>query len=60
MKRKCFFLGFFSFWVSCVCVDAFSFLYSVMLSSVCVHLSSVCVDLLQVPGFTALAYVLVW
>ena len=33
------------------------FKYSVKLSSVCVLLLSVCVDLLQVPGFTALAYV---
>ena len=31
------------------------FKYSVKLSSVCVLLLSVCVDLLQVPGFTALA-----
>ena len=49
---------FFSFWVACVCADGVSFVYSVMLSSVCVLLSSVWVDLLQVPGFTALAYVL--
>ena len=35
------------------------FKYSSKLSSVCVVLSSVCVDLLQVPGFTALAYDLV-
>ena len=33
----------------------FVFLYSLMFSSVWVHLSSVCVALLQVPGFTALA-----
>ena len=39
---------------SCVCC----FKYSVKLSSVCVVLLSVSVDLLQVPGFTALAYVL--
>ena len=31
--------------------------YSVKLSSVCVLLLSVCADLLQVPGFTELAYV---
>ena len=41
------------FLVSVVCC----FKYSVKLSSVCVLLLSVCVDLLQVPGFTALAYV---
>ena len=34
---------------------ACNFKYSVKLSSVCVLLLSVCVDLLQVPGFTALA-----
>ena len=32
-----------------------AFLYSVILLFVCVLFSSVCVDLLQVPGFTALA-----
>ena len=26
----------FSFWVACVCADGMSFVYSVMLSSVCV------------------------
>ena len=39
----------FVFSVVCCCK------YSVKLSSVCVLLLSVCVDLLQVPGFTALA-----
>ena len=48
----------FSLWVACVCADGMSFVYSVMMSSVCALLSSVWVDLLQVPGLTALAYVL--
>ena len=43
-----------SFCFSCACC----FKYSVKLSSVCVVLLSVSVDLLQVPDFTALAYVL--
>ena len=43
----------FPFCFSCVC-----FKYSVKLSPVCLVLLSVSVDLLQVPGFTALAYVL--
>ena len=34
---------------------SYCFKYLVKLSSVCVILLSVCVDLLQVPGFTALA-----
>ena len=45
-----------SFCFSCACC----FKYSAKLSSVCVVLLSVSVDLLQVPGFTALAYVLAW
>ena len=41
--------------VPCVFSVVCSFKYSVKLSSVCVLLLSVCVDLLQVPGFTALS-----
>ena len=47
------FLVYLVFFFSVVCC----FKFSVKLSSVCVLLLSVCVDLLQVPGFTALAYV---
>ena len=48
-EMRYFFLLYFAvFSVAC-------FKYSVKLSSICVLLFSVCVDLLQVPGFTALA-----
>ena len=57
MDYLTFFLGF-SFRGFLLFFLCLLFKYSVKLSSVCVLLLSVSVDLLQVPGFTALAYVL--
>ena len=55
---SCFPIGV-SFGVFSDCDCSCFFKYSVKLSSVCVLLLLVCVYLLQVPGFTALAYDLV-
>ena len=52
-RGSTFSFGFSFLGILCLCGCFYSFVYSVMMSSVCA-------DLLQVPGFTALAYVLAW